>query len=422
MPQLTIQPILRSSLVPSSPIATGATSTAPVFTIQGAADFTNPPVDGQFIQWDEDSSSFVMAAVSVDTSGFLQKTSNLSDLTSASTARTNLGLGTLATLSSVSLTTNVSGTLPIGSGGTGQTTASAAINALLPSQTGNSGKYLTTNGTSASWSTVSGGGSPGGSNTQIQFNNSGSFGGSSNLIWNNTNGYLGVGTTPSHLLHLTSSGYGNPCVSINDGYYQYNIGYGSSANSGVNGSFLSIYRQSNQTYINQSSGDYYFKVAAADIGQITSTGIYTNGTKLCIVPNAGQVVIGQNGDWTSNNNQMQYRSNTKPHVWFVGSTVGTLSVTGSEIFRIQNDTTEVIHTIQTSTHKGHCIKGASSQSANLMEWQDSSAATLSGVSSNGGFIPASMADSAAANNTIYYSTTASKLVYKTSGGTVNNLY
>ena len=36
--------------------------------------------------------------------------------------------------------------------------------------------------------------------------------------------------------------------------------------------------------------------------------------------------------------------------------------------------------------------------------------------------PISQADADAANNTIYYSTTASKLVYKDSGGVVNNLY
>jgi hypothetical protein len=47
--------------------------------------------------------------------------------------------------------------LPIASGGTGQTTATAATNALLPSQTSNSGKYLTTNGTDTSWGTVAAG-------------------------------------------------------------------------------------------------------------------------------------------------------------------------------------------------------------------------------------------------------------------------
>jgi hypothetical protein len=41
--------------------------------------------------------------------------------------------------------------VPVANGGTGQTTATAAFTALAPSQTGNSGKYLSTNGTIASW-------------------------------------------------------------------------------------------------------------------------------------------------------------------------------------------------------------------------------------------------------------------------------
>ena len=44
------------------------------------------------------------------------------------------------------------------------------------------------------------------------------------------------------------------------------------------------------------------------------------------------------------------------------------------------------------------------------------------ISCTGGFQPPHMADASAANDTIYYSTTAGKLVYKDSGGTVNNLY
>jgi hypothetical protein len=51
---------------------------------------------------------------------------------------------------------NVTGVVAIANGGTGQTTAATAINALLPSQSTNSGKFLTTDGTSASWATVSG--------------------------------------------------------------------------------------------------------------------------------------------------------------------------------------------------------------------------------------------------------------------------
>ena len=60
-------------------------------------------------------------------------------------------------LYSTGATTLTAGTLPIVAGGTGQTTANAAFNALAPSQGGNSGKYLTTNGTDTSWATLGGG-------------------------------------------------------------------------------------------------------------------------------------------------------------------------------------------------------------------------------------------------------------------------
>ena len=47
----------------------------------------------------------------------------------------------------------LTGTIDIANGGTGQTTANLAFNALAPSQTGNTGKYLTTDGVDTSWST-----------------------------------------------------------------------------------------------------------------------------------------------------------------------------------------------------------------------------------------------------------------------------
>lgn len=46
---------------------------------------------------------------------------------------------------------NVTGTVAIANGGTGQTTQQAAANALLPSQSSNNGKFLTTDGTNTSW-------------------------------------------------------------------------------------------------------------------------------------------------------------------------------------------------------------------------------------------------------------------------------
>lgn len=49
---------------------------------------------------------------------------------------------------------NVTGTVSISNGGTGQTTAQAARNALLPTQTSNAGKFLQTDGTDMAWQNV----------------------------------------------------------------------------------------------------------------------------------------------------------------------------------------------------------------------------------------------------------------------------
>jgi hypothetical protein len=50
--------------------------------------------------------------------------------------------------------TSITGVVSIANGGSGQNTANAAFNALAPSQTSNSGKYLTTNGTNTSWANI----------------------------------------------------------------------------------------------------------------------------------------------------------------------------------------------------------------------------------------------------------------------------
>lgn len=58
-------------------------------------------------------------------------------------------------LSDLANNVDSSGTLGVSGGGTGQTTASSAFAALAPSQSGNDGKFLTTNGSTISWGSAS---------------------------------------------------------------------------------------------------------------------------------------------------------------------------------------------------------------------------------------------------------------------------
>lgn len=102
---------------------------------------------------------------------------NLSTLTAGSNVTITNGAGTITIAASgggssgvtswsggtTGLTPNVAtggnvvmaGVLEIDNGGTGHTTADAALNALLPTQTGNNGKYLQTNGSTTSWTAIS---------------------------------------------------------------------------------------------------------------------------------------------------------------------------------------------------------------------------------------------------------------------------
>ena len=50
----------------------------------------------------------------------------------------------------------LTGTVPVANGGTGASTATNALNNLLPTQTGNSGKVLSTDGTNTSWTAAGG--------------------------------------------------------------------------------------------------------------------------------------------------------------------------------------------------------------------------------------------------------------------------
>jgi hypothetical protein len=70
----------------------------------------------------------------------------------------------------------------------------------LPAAVGTANQVLqiasvTGNDATLQWATVSGGGSPGGSTTQIQFNDAGAFAGDSEFTWDKTGNILGIGST-----------------------------------------------------------------------------------------------------------------------------------------------------------------------------------------------------------------------------------
>ena len=103
-------------------------------------------------------------------------------------------------------TAAVTGALSVSNGGTGQTTVNNAFNALAPTQSGNSGKFLTSDGSNTSWGTPTAG--PGGATTQIQFNNAGVMSGNANLAWDNTKKILAV-VGPGSGNMFIGSGAGN---------------------------------------------------------------------------------------------------------------------------------------------------------------------------------------------------------------------
>lgn len=150
----------------------------------------------------------------------------------------------------------------------------------LPSQTGNSGKYLTTNGSAVSWATVSA--SPGGSNTQIQYNSSGSFAGNSGLTYVNDRLYLADNNSYSASKSLIIGPY----------FDSYAYGRGISINATESGA-LSIRATKGATTM---EGDWSLWTGGNSMmfNMRTNHGIsfWTNNTRRLDIANDGDVGIG----------------------------------------------------------------------------------------------------------------------------------
>jgi len=271
-----------------------------------------------------------------------------------------------------------SGQVAIANGGTGASTASAAINALLPSQTSNNGRFLTTDGSNTSWAigrlgtvesvavassngfagtvatstttpvitlstsvsgvlkgngtaisaatagtdyqapitltttgtsgaatfvgntlnipnyATGGGGSPGGSDTQVQFNNAGAFGGSTGLTWNGAS--LQVGFRGAvRFGDLDNSNYiGIRAPSV----VGTNVTYSLPASDGSSGQYLSTDGSGNLSWASSAGSGTVTDVSFT--GGIVSVATSTSTPALTVAGTSGGVVyFSASNTWAS---------------------------------------------------------------------------------------------------------------------------
>lgn len=127
------------------------------------------------------------------------KRTSISGRAANSTTLSNAGELALNMTDGIMYSTNGSVVFEIGANNTNVNVSNTlTVKAISANgSNGTSGQVLTSNGTSSYWSTVSGGGggSVAGSNTQVQFNDSGAFGASAGFVFDKTSNNLTLANT-----------------------------------------------------------------------------------------------------------------------------------------------------------------------------------------------------------------------------------
>jgi len=219
-------------------------------------------------------------------------------------------------------TLTLTNALGIANGGTGQTTANAAFNALAPSQTGNAGKYLTTDGTNTSWAT-----NPLGTVTSVDVS-----GGTTGLTTSGgpitSSGTITLGGT----LATTNGGTGLTSFTANRVFYSSSTSaIGSSANLTFDGTTLTANALTTTSTVTINGGTAN-GVAYLDGSKVLTTGsaLTFNGTtftQTAAAPvfsitestsgNFNRINISQSG--TESRYNSTFTSGSGQHVWQIGN-------------------------------------------------------------------------------------------------------
>lgn len=183
-----------------------------------------------------------------------------------------------------------------------------------------------------------GGGTPGGSDTQLQYNNAGSFGGIATATFSAITNTLTIGATTIFTNVSTTTWQNVSSMTFNSG----------SALVMASGSNLQV--PSGQILTNTSS--------------VTVQGVITAGSNITLTPTAGILTISSSGGGAGDN---------------LGNHIATMTLTAN--FGIISST--VVLTSPSATAKPLIVKGAAAQSGNLTEWQNSAGTALAYVDSAG---------------------------------------
>jgi hypothetical protein len=263
---------------------------------------------------------------------------------------------------------------------------------------------------SGTLSSSGGGGTPGGSTTQLQYNNAGAFGGTSQIVYAG-----GVGTT--HLTITAVSAGSKPLLikgatSQTGDYLQVQDSGGNrrAAIAPVSFNFPGLGNtDAIQFAIRPGNRSYFF--TTYDGGGSLVFGREDSDNGFFVSPNSTAAIFG----CTKSSAVLAiHGGNDSRTVVIAGSIAGNNSMVDLNR-RYNDDSTGVGGTVR--------LWVRSSQTENALEvLAPGGGSVRSALKVDGSFQPPSLADSAATNNSIYYSTTQSKLVYKDSGGSVNVLY